>query len=92
MGIIRAIVAVSDDGTSHILRWTEVFKEFECQSEEQEYHHESTWSNTPAGIYKAHAKGSWCGGTQCRCGYKDCFEWDWYLDECLYELKETTNE
>ena len=85
---MRTIVAISDAGQATILRWMECTEHLDT-GEEEEYIREYTYPTTPAGIYEAVGRDSYCCGTYCGCAARDCHEVEWKLGKCLYELPST---
>lgn len=83
---MKALIAISDSGSAFVMRWLEV--DHGCDtSAEEELLSDYEFTDTPSGIYMASISGSYCGGHSCRCGYMDCFEYEWDISKCIFALE-----
>ena len=82
---MKAIIAISDAGQATILQWIECPMYLDT-GEEEEYIREYTYPTTPAGVYEAVGRDSYCCGTYCGCDSRDCHEVEWELGKCLFCL------
>lgn len=84
--IAHAIIAVADDGTAKLLRWTEHSEEWMVRALSDFDDLAEGGFELPAGVYKARLRSTTCGKDGGHSYYceGDCFDGEWDIGDCLY--------